>query len=187
MADPHHGAVRIAPPFARAPSPELVGDIVGGLSRQRRIARPCARAPFAMARGARLQPPRGVARVVEAGRFGSAGRRARQGRCTGRPALPGVVFGDADPRTVVEPAGDPLHLRMAPLAGCVEFELAQDVALVETGEARNNRPVSSAVEAVTGDAGSLRTGVSPAHRDEFAGLLESFGHDGTVATRCSEP
>lgn len=79
--------------------------------------------------------------------------------------------------------GDPAHLRVLPLTGGIELELAHDVPGIEAGEAWRIAAVSLAAEPVAGDAGAPGPGVAAAQGDEFTVCLKLFRSLRTGATR----
>nr|WP_294289130.1 c-type cytochrome [uncultured Sphingomonas sp.] len=88
----------------------------------------------------------------------------------------GCIIGrDLLPRAGIEPAGDPIHLRVAPGTRGEMLELAQGIALVETGKARREVPVTLTARTVAGRTGAGGPGRGATKRDRLPGRLEWIG------------
>lgn len=149
----------------------MFGKIGGRLSGERRIGGARALSLLAMTDGARLQPARRVALVIQT--QGVGGRRD-----TGRNRQCRVERGHRAAFAGIEPFGDPPHLSVitAPVGEGVELPL--EIARVQSSKPRRARAISAPIEPVTGDAGVDRTGLRAAQRDHPAVGCE------TVERRC---
>lgn len=180
--DGGHGSARIAISFAVRPGLELVGEIWGGLSGERRVA-DIAASVGAMAAGARRYAALRIAHVVEH----AASTRFRQRVC---PRLchgeRRIVGSDLLTRIAAEAARDPFHLRVAPRTGREVFELAKRIAPIQPGKARREVAVALPLGAVTGRASPRGPRPAATERDGFAGVLERVSGErgrGTAAQR----
>jgi mono/diheme cytochrome c family protein len=167
-----HHIARIVPPLGLAPLVELSREIGRRLPGQRRVRGADALAVLAMARGARGQSARRIARVIESdGGRRRPGRRAAHLRARHRC----VISGDRATGLRVERGRHMRHRRVhAPTVG-IGDQLPLEIAGVAAGQARGEAAVALAVHSVAGEAGVSRPGVAAAERDQLAGGLEPVG------------
>lgn len=161
LADPKHDVARVGAPFGLSPEIELLGDVSGRLTGQRRIGRANALPLLAVARGTGDQSPRGIAFVIE--------RKAR-GRSGGARVVTqaGVMGGHGLALPVVELLRDPAHLLMVPAPVSIGFKLPFEISRIESRQARRASAVSPAVEPMAGEAGVVRPCRGAAERDDPA-------------------
>lgn len=97
----------------------------------------------------------------------------------------GVVNGDCPAFVSAQLLGDPAHLRVVAPPVRISFELALQIARIQSGETRRAGAVAAPVEPVTGEAGVGRAGLGAAVRDHPAVLREPIerGRLGRCATR----
>jgi mono/diheme cytochrome c family protein len=84
----------------------------------------------------------------------------------------GEIERDFLPRVVIQPVGDPFHLRMAARAVSEIFELPRSITRIEPGKPRRKVSVAFSLDPVAGYAGGVGAGRAAAERDEFAAGFE---------------
>lgn len=147
-------------------------EVGRGLGRERRMAG-VSGAIRAVARCARGDVARGNAVVIDRGRPAIDPSGCLQ--IVGGNGKVGEIERDFLPRVVIQPVGDPFHLRMAARAIREIFELPRGIARVEPGKLRRQVSVAFALDPVAGDAGCVGTGRAAAERDKLAAGLERVG------------
>jgi cytochrome c2 len=147
------------------------------LSCKRRVGRAEALPLLAMAGGAGEQPALRIAPMVKREKLGrhGPGSLIRHG---------GVISGDRLTFVRAQLLGDPAHLRMIAPSIRVGFELALQIAKVQSGETRGAGAIAPSVKPVAGEAGVDCAGVGAAVRDHPTVLRKAIerGRLGRCAT-----
>lgn len=170
-ADGGHRSIRVRVPFPRCPGVKLVGEVWSTLPGKRWVAR-IAATVLAVAARARCNAKAGCPsmkylRALATGRFGAAWGHGWRQR--------GVIGNDLLSRFGVEPASDPLHLRMTPRAAGEILELTRGVSAIQPGKLRCKVAIALTPVAVAGGTGTARPGLASAEGDQFAIGFERIG------------
>lgn len=180
-ADLAHLAERIIVPTPRPPGVELPGQVGGGLTTERRIARTDTFPGNAMTLCTGPKPARGIAMQIERGAF----RVLRVLHLRPLEIQPGIIGRDARPRLAIQPPHDRAHQGMFAPAVRIIVELAVDIARIEPREPRGRAAITLTAQAMAPHAGRGRAGIAATERDHLAGggkqvflrRLRRTGHD----------
>lgn len=154
-----------------APGLDLTRKIGSRLTCERRVRRSETLSSNPMASRAGGKPSLPVAGQVKQGsgswHAADFGRRFRS-----------IVSRDPLPLLRVQLPGDPAHLRVLPPSVGIGFELSQEIAGVDCGEARRAGLVTGTVQPMAREAGVLSTRSAAAQRDEFSACRQSVAGPG---------
>lgn len=175
-ADRQHQIARVVASFAGAPLAQLLGEIGGRLSAERRVARANSFTVVAVTGRAGKQAARRIALAIE-----RRGRRRR--RLMRRERQRCIIGRDRLPVGRVEPAGDRRHLRVRAAPARIVVELPCQVASVDRRQPRRAVGVATPVESMTGEAGVGGAGVAPAQCHQSPRRGEGVGRARRLASR----
>ncbi|HEU4820112.1 MAG TPA: hypothetical protein VFS87_03015 [Qipengyuania sp.] len=123
-----------------------------------------------MATGAGRQSARGVAKVIEAGRF----TRRGVGVGFGLEGQRRVLQCDRHPFARIQLSRNPRHLRMIPPSVRIGFELPLEVSGIEARKPWSAGPIALPLQPMTGETGIGRPGPGTAEGDDPAVLAEAI-------------
>jgi hypothetical protein len=175
-----HDAARVVATFAGFPAVNLLQRIGDGLARDDGLTRACALSGRAVTGGAGGDSARGVSRKPDGGWWG---RGAGHDGWRGKARVPG---GDSAAAVLIQTTGDARHDVVGPQAAGIVLHLLLQIALIQTGEARDGVSVAFAFQPMTGEAGVCRSARAAAHGDQFAGSRKGAVSSARRGVACRE-
>lgn len=167
LADPEHHLAAVGPALRAAPGLHLAGDIGGRLPGERRAGRaePFASLPMA-ARAGRYCPLR-IAAHEQSRRFAGRSSRALAGERR-------IICRNQEPVGCPKPARDPPHPGMLPAAIGIGFELAHEIACIQSSQPWRTGAIALPLQPMAGEACALRPRLASAQCDHFAVAAEAL-------------